>query len=233
MPARQSPLFLHEEVLLLALRDERGTIPMRGAMYRYALGGAILSELLLGRRVSVAQGRRKLVNLVSDRPFGEPVLDECLAKVASARRRASAPGWVRRFAELKNLKHRVARGLCERGILRADENTVLFVFRRRIYPEINPQPERRLIQRLRRAIFGESRQVDPRTAILVALAHSADLLPIVFDRKELKRRRRRLKQLREGQLVGKATREAVEAARAAAVVAACITPAIATAAVSS
>ena len=39
-------LLLHEEVLLLALRDEKGTIAS-GTMYQYALGGAILAELLL------------------------------------------------------------------------------------------------------------------------------------------------------------------------------------------
>ena len=41
-------LFLHEEILLLALRDEEGTIA--GAMYQYAIGGALLAELLLQTR---------------------------------------------------------------------------------------------------------------------------------------------------------------------------------------
>lgn len=232
MPAPQTGLHLHEEIMLLALRDEEGTIPMQASMYQYAIGGAILSELLLAQRLTVEETKKKLVSLVSDKPIGEPVLDECLEKVATARRRASAQTWVQRFARIKHLKHRLAQGLCERRILRADEDTVLLIFRRKIYPEINPQPERRLIERLRRAIFGESRQVDPRVAILVSLAKSADLLRIPFDRKELKRRKQRIEQLSQGQLVGKATREAVEAARAAAVVACCVTPAIIAATVS-
>jgi hypothetical protein len=46
---KQSSLFLYEEVMLLALRDEEGTIAS-GTMYQYAIGAAILAELLLNKR---------------------------------------------------------------------------------------------------------------------------------------------------------------------------------------
>jgi len=84
----QNTLFLHEEILLLALRDEEGTIAS-GTMYQYAIGAAMLAELLLSKRIEVEQsGKRKLVNLVSSTLLGEPLIDECLEKVASAKRRA-------------------------------------------------------------------------------------------------------------------------------------------------
>jgi len=41
------------------------------------------------------------------------------------------------FAELKNLKHRIATQLCKRGILQAAEDKVFLFFTRKIYPEIN------------------------------------------------------------------------------------------------
>jgi hypothetical protein len=64
-------LFLHEEVMLLALRDEKGTIAS-GTMYQYAIGAAILAELLLNKRVSVEESKKaKLVNLTSSTPLGE------------------------------------------------------------------------------------------------------------------------------------------------------------------
>ncbi len=44
----QTNLFLHEEIMLLALRDEEGTIAS-GTMYKYAIGAAVLSELLLNK----------------------------------------------------------------------------------------------------------------------------------------------------------------------------------------
>jgi Golgi phosphoprotein 3 len=224
MPARSVPLYLHEEIMLLALRDEQGTVAL-GSMYAYAIGGALLAELLLAERIAVEESRKKLVNLTSDKPVGDPLLDECLEKIATAKRRASAQTWVQRFARLRQLKHRVAQRLCDRGILRADEDTILLLFRRKIYPERDPRPERRLIERLRKAIFSETRQVEPRTTILISLAHGVGLLHIPFGKKELKARKQRIEQLTRGELLGKATHDAVRAAQAAVMVA-CVTPAI-------
>ena len=152
----QNTLFLHEEILLLALRDEEGTIAS-GTMYQYAIGAAMLAELLLNRRIAVDESsKRKLVDLVSSTPLGEPLVDECLEKISSAKRRTVLQTWVSRFAGVKSLKHRVAQELCRRGILRADEDKVLLIFTRKIYPEVNPEPERKLIERLRRAIFTDT-----------------------------------------------------------------------------
>jgi len=221
----QNPLFLQEEILLLALRDEEGTIAS-GTMYQYAIGAALLAELLLSRRIEVEQsGKRKLVNLISPSPLGEPLIDQCLEKVISAKRRAVLQTWVSRFAGVKNLKHRAARQLCRRGILRADEDKVLLIFTRKIYPEVNPEPEKELIERLRYAIFTDAGDVDPRTVVLLSLANSTGLLKVVFDKKKLKGRKARIKQIVNGEITGKAASEAIQAMQAAVMVA-CIMPAL-------
>jgi len=224
MTALDSPLYLHEEIMLLVLRDEQGTIEF-GAWYNQALGSAVLSELLLAERIAIDDGKKHLVDLVSDRPIGEPVIDECLSKIVLAKRRASATNWVSRFGNLKQLKHRVARGLCKRDILRADEDKVLLLFSRKIYPEVNPIPERELIDRMREAIFTDVEPVDIRTVILVSLANACDLLKFSFDKKELKDRAKRIEQLSNGDLIGQAAKEAIQAIQAAIVVAA-VMPAI-------
>jgi len=226
----QSNLFLHEEVMLLALRDEEGTIAS-GTMYQYAIGAAILSELLLNQRIALDGARKKkLINLISSTPLGDPLIDQCLEKIGNAKRRASLQTWVSRFAGVKNLKHRVAQQLCDRGILRASEDKILLLFTRKIYPEINPEPERRLIERLRQAIFTDSRDIDPRTIVLVSLADSTGLLKEAFDKKKLKGRKARIKEISNGEITGKAAKEAIEAIQAAVMVA-CIMPAITTAAI--
>jgi len=227
----QNTLFLHEEILLLALRDEEGTIAS-GTMYQYAIGAALLAELLLSKRIEVDQsGKKKLVNLVSTIPLGEPLIDECLGKVTNAKRRAVLQTWVSRFASIKNLKHRVAQQLCRRGILRADEDKVLLLFTRKIYPEVNPGPERELNRRLEHAIFNETRDIDPRTVVLLSLANSTGLLNIVFDKKMLKGRKARIEQIVNGEITGKAAKEAIQAIQAAVMVA-CIMPTITAATVS-
>ena len=226
MSPAKLPLYLHEEIMLLALRDEAGTVEF-GSQYAYALGGALLAELLLRGRIAAEDDKKRLVNLLADDAIGEPILDECLQKVATARRRARIQTWLLRFAGIKQLHHRIAQGLCDRGILYADEQTILLVFHRKVYPELNPEPERKLIERLRDAIFTDSDRVEPRTVILVSLANSAGLLRTTFDKKELKKRKQRIDQLTNGELTGKAAKEAIEAAQTAAMIA-CIMPAIVT-----
>lgn len=240
MQSRQSKLFLHEEIMLLALAEKKGTIIAEDA-YRFALGGAILAELLLSKRIAVAKDKKadqgsglgawlasafaetNLVNVVSRKPLGNEILDECLNRVDTAKRRGSLKTWVQRFCNMSHLKHRIAEGLCERGILRADQHKILLIFNRKIYPERDPRPERRIIERLRNAIFSEVRDLDPRTVVLLSLANSAKLLKIPFDKKRLRSRKKRIERVTSGELMGKATKEAVEAAQAA-VVAAAIVP---------
>lgn len=216
-------LTLHEEILLLALRDKEGTLA-NGAMMHYALGGAFLAQLLLQKRIGVdTSTRRKLVDVLDTTPLAEPLLDECLERMATARRRAALQTWVARFAQIKRLKHRVAQHLCQLNILQETEDKVLWVFNRTVYPELTHIPEQQLTERLRAAVFSEICDLDANTVVLIALAHHAGLLRNVFTRQDLRQRKHRLKQITSGNAVGKATQEAIEAMQAAVMVA-CIMP---------
>lgn len=212
------PLYLYEEIMLLALRDEQGTIAT--GFVEHAVAGAILAELLLDGRVSVDETKKQLVNLINSQACGDPVIDECLAKMAAAKRRASLSAWVQRLASIKNLKHKVAQQLCKRRILRADEDKVLFLFKRRIYPEVNPKPEKKIIETMRKAIFSDRREIDARTVVLISLAKGSDLLRHTFGRKELKPRKDRIERITNGDLTGKATMDVIAACQTALIVAA-------------
>jgi len=208
-------LHLHEEIMLLALRDRKGTVAA-SSTYTYAIGGAALAEMLLVGRIAIQQERKKtFVRLVDGRPFADPLLDACLGKLAASRKRAQIRTWVTRFAGTKNLKHLVAGRLAGKGILRVDQDKVLGIFTRTVYPELDPRPERALIARLEKAIFTDQNPVDVRTAVLVTLAHRADLLKLVIDRKRLKQRRERIERIGNGDLIGKATGDAIQAMQTA------------------
>lgn len=86
---------LHEQALLLALHDEKGTI--HSSMFSYAIAGAVVADLVLrGRlRLEEAGGKKKI--LVADaRPVGAALLDETLRRIDSAKRRATMATWVGR-----------------------------------------------------------------------------------------------------------------------------------------
>ena len=231
--AQNEKLHIHECLLLLALRDEKGTVESGATMYRYALGGAILAELLLAGTVRIEAGKKKLVDLVRTKAMHDPVLDECLGLVASAKRRRRASDWVSRFGRIKRIRRRVAEGLCDRRILKQAEGKVLFLFSRTTYPTVDPRPERKLIERMCRAIFTEARELDAFIVVLIALAHGTGILKIHFDKRKLKERKRRLEEIADGALAAAATREAVQAAQQAcqaAVMAAIVASAAASAA---
>ena len=218
MMAEDKSLFLYEEVMLLALRDKEGTIATGFA--EYVVAGAILAELLLDSRISVEDSKKQLVDIQNDAPSGDPVIDECLRKIAAGKRLEGLQTWISRLAGTKNLKHKVARQLCDRGILRADEDKVLFIFTRQVYPEIDPIPEKQIVERLRTAIFTDRDQVDPRTVVLISLANGADLLNQTFGSRDIRNRKKRIEQIVNGELTGKATKDLIAACQAAMMVAA-------------
>ena len=55
--AKKSSLLLHEEIMLLALHDDKGTIASEN--YPYAIGGAVMADLLLSGRLRVDEERKK------------------------------------------------------------------------------------------------------------------------------------------------------------------------------
>jgi hypothetical protein len=126
-----------------------------------------------------------------------------------------ASAWVQKFAGLKNLKERAARQLVDVGVLAEEEGTVLKIFKRKLFPERDGGPERDLRARMEKAIFTYSSELESRTVIIVALAKATGMLDRVFDKKRLKEQKPRLEDIMSGQVAGQATREAVEAVRAA------------------
>jgi hypothetical protein len=226
----RSDLRLHEEILLLALNDDKGT-PHASTMYGIALGGALLAELLLEERLVLEEkpGRKPLkagkkpayrVAIDDTKPLADSILDECLHRVTAAKKPRSPQDWVGRFGRLKDLKRRIAVGLCRKGILREREDRILVLFRRTAYPTLDGAPERRVVERLRDAIAGDSPDIDARTAVLVALCNGTGLLKPVLGKDLVKRRQDRIEEISEGDIVGEATKAAVQAARAAAIAAA-------------
>jgi hypothetical protein len=121
---------------------------------------------------------------------------------------------VSRLGNRPRLRHDVALALCARGILREDEQRILALFRRKVYPTVNPKPEQALIRRIR-AVLDGGRTPDPRTAALIALAGLTNTLRAIYDRKTLRTLKPRLKALAESQAGSQAAREAVAAAQAA------------------
>jgi len=212
-------LHLHEELLLLALHDEKGTIHF-GATFDQAAGGALLAELLLAGRLGVEGEKGKARVVIKDTaPLGEPLLDECLERLAGDEKSRKPAAWVHKFACIKKLKNRIAGRLVADGVLKEAEGRVLLVFNRTLYPEVDSRPEQEIVRRIRKAVIGSDTQVEPRTVVLIALAKHTGLLHRAVEKSTLKEHKTRIDQLIKGDVASQATKEAVEALHAAVMVA--------------
>lgn len=220
----RQPLPFYEEILLLALDDDEGTIGGAGC-HGNAMGGAILAELTMKGAITIADDKNKKVTLGRRDPMDDPILEECRTMVAEEKKSKKAAEWVMKFSRVKDLKNRGARQLVEKGILTEETGTVLKIFKRTIYPEADGGPEKELRERMKKAIFTSSTNLEARTVVIIALAQAAGMLNKIFPKKKLKERKKRLEQLTSGQLAGKATKEAVQAVQAAIMVTA-VMPAV-------
>lgn len=220
-------LHLHEELTLLALKDKEGTLHF-GSMFPHAIAGGALAELIMNKKIQVdGKGRRKKAVVVDDTPTGDEFLDECLKKVSKYKKRKPIAYFFNSISTISKMKHKIAKNLCNKGILTESEDTILLFFSRKTYPEINPIPESKIIKKITDAIEGDSEQIDARTSVLISLADVTGILQYAIGKSLRKKRKKRIKEIVNCNLVAKETKEAIEAAQAAIIVAAVI-PAIVT-----
>ena len=209
---RHRDLFIHEEYLLMALNEKSGTVQTMEEI-RFPLAAAVLTDLLLSDKIAFEPKGKKNPKVlpVNVDKFNIPVLDEALAKLKASKKTKSLETWVDNLANMKDLKHKIARQLCDMNILKADEDKILKIFNRRIYPEFDPGPERELVERLRQVIFSDGEDIDPRDAVLITLAKQTNLLKLKFDKQELKDRKERIKKIAEGCYTAQAARDVMDA----------------------
>ncbi|WP_369742821.1 GPP34 family phosphoprotein [Pseudidiomarina sp. PP-1MA] len=215
--SNQLQVKLYEALVLLALHDEKGTT--EGWYIEYTVAAAVLAELLMMNRVKVNADNKNKLEVIDAAPTGDLVMDEVLHKIATKKRPDTLKNWVMAIGHIPKLKHKVAEQLVVDGIIKSEEKKVLWVFTQKVYPEVNPEPERHLRHEMRRLILDKPLEIDAKVAILVALAKSAYLLKEVFSKDELKTHKERIDKIAKGEELGQITSEVVDAVQAAVMVA--------------
>lgn len=211
-------LSLAEELLLLALNDEKGTVLMSASVaLPYGLAGALVVELIEAGLVRI-EGKELVAA-----PRGsarDDLLDGILETIRSSPRPRTLSHWVGKIGRSggKIKKNLLAR-LVDKGILGREEHRLLWVFPTKRYPQIDPRPEYRIRERVRSGIRGVS-SPDERTAALISLVHASDLIGEIFEKGERGDAKRRAKEITKSQPVGSAVARAVEAVKVAVIAAA-------------
>lgn len=219
---------LAEDLLLLALDDEHGAVSWQHAnALPYGLGGALLMDLALHKRIGSVNAKI-VCNDAS--PTGDESLDSALDAICRADTRRDARHWVSSLGRQHGLKEHLAHRLVARGILREEEQVLLWVIRSPRFPTDDPRPEASLRDRIRAVVLGDAAP-DPRTLLLCSLIHACNLTDRVFSPAERAPARSRITALvageQFGQVVGKAVADVAAAVAAAATTAAAFTVTVA------
>ena len=216
-------LMLPEHLLLLALRDDKGSVVQSSAMaLPYGLAGALVMELSMRRRVSVEE---EALVVSSREATGDDILDEALATLEQSKRTRDLTYWIARPDSLaKGLKQRLLDRLVARGILKAEEHRFLWLIPYNRYPEQDAGPERDIRQRVHDVVL-HGAEPDESTALLITLVHACDLAKEVFPERDVRDVKRRLKEFSEGAQISKAVTEQVTAVSMM-IITSCITTSI-------
>jgi hypothetical protein len=207
-------LRLAEELLLIALDDEKGTIISSAYLaISYGLAGAILMEMAENKKIEIEGKKLKLVN---PGLTGDFVIDRVVEMISKSRKPHTLQHWVSQIGyKIKDIKEKLLEDLINKGILEKREGKVLWIFTTKKYPTRYEKPENLVRKRIIDIVM-KGVEADSGSLMLLSLIEACELTKEVFrDKKDYKIARKRIKELSAGDMVNKAIHEAVQAIQAA------------------
>lgn len=165
---------LADDLFLIAHDDYSGKAAAPPRTLDPALAGALLGELALDGRITIANGQ---VFLADDRPRQDPVADRILNEVVQRGDGHAARAWVRFLAP--RVRHQVGERLVNAGTVRRDRARRLNLRTTVRWPGVDPNrvavPRVVLTTLLERT----DEPLDTRTAMLAVLVRSGGVLRVL------------------------------------------------------
>ena len=159
-----------EELLLLLLNEDAGTVAVPEANLGFALAGARLMDLAIEGRIDTDLAQ---LVAVDSTPLGDDLLDPVLTAVAAETTVRGAEFWVRRLAaEADGIEDAVLARLLDAGILEMDESGMHLSpqpAHARRYPIVDGKTEEEVRLRIMRVLFGSDVPA-PRDVVIICLA---------------------------------------------------------------
>lgn len=194
---------LAEDLLLLALDDDKGTVPMSvQATLDMGLAGAMIADLAARGKLRLEKGFWGGKLSVTDASLvGNRLLDEAIAAIA-AKPGKSVDSWVRGLSRaLGGLRVRLLEALVANGTLQRREERVLLLFHHEVYPERDGRVEHDLRRRMDTVLLhGETPDAHLLWLLQLALAcHVIDAIYPAGVRGKVKKRIKALVKAHAGQ----------------------------------
>ncbi len=201
-------LNLMEEILLLSLQEEKGTLYFTASTgIDSCLTGALLMELELMKRIRVD---KKTLEVIDRSSTKSPRLDAALKQIDSSKRLQPPHYWVSKLrGSMKRLRKELLEELVDNGLLREEEHQFLVFFRTNRYPLRDVRAKKDLLDRVQKVLLrGEKPQA--RTVKLIGLIHACSLIGSLFDKEERKEARKMAKEISKEDVLSEAVKKAVQ-----------------------
>jgi hypothetical protein len=201
-------LSLAEELLLIALKDKKGTVHLSASGgLTFGIAGAVLMDLYLDGRIK-REGKRLIA--AAGPASKDPVLEACRQKIQEMEKAKTIRHWIEKFGGNNKLRNAYLERLVQKNILARERKKLLWVFPADRYPEIDPRPESAERSRLRAAVL-EGKPADDRTHMLISLIRACDLVGEVFPGPEKKEAKKSIKAMVNNEPFGRAVADEIAA----------------------
>lgn len=200
-------LSLPEKIVLLSLNDETGKWASDSTRLNYAMAGCLLYDLLQNENIKIENDR---VVLLNNNTTSNTLVNEALDIVEKKNEKKTAY-IINKFAALtRKEKDNVVDDLINKGILKAKEDKILWIFPTTHYPMVNDRPEHRLKAKLHNIVLQGQTPEDDELVFILSLIDTLGIEKEVFG-DELKPRevKKKIKSIVKENIVGKATNTAV------------------------
>jgi hypothetical protein len=204
-------LTLPEELLLLAIQDEKGSLVTSSSFaINYGIAGAILLELAFEDYIEYKEKRI----VVRKRAYKEnSVFNEALKHIKELPKEKNARYWISRLtAKIKKLRKRILDQLVDKKILYKNERKVLWIFTSTTYPIKDSTPKSEIKTKIREAIL-HGKKHDDRTIALIALVNACGFINQIFTKGERKLAKIKIEEIMKKNVIAKAVIDTVTAMR--------------------
>ncbi len=196
-------LTLVEEILLLLLDDEKGTLPpVPQLTLHFVLAGGVLMELAINNRIDC---HIDTLEIIDSKPLNNPILDPYLQRICNEPEHKDVKFWINAIADdgaaIVDLGFQ---RLVERGVLGESEKRFLWVMKTRSYPMIDGTVEREVKLRIMNILYSEEIP-DQRDVVIFCLMDACDMFRTLLGPVELSRMRPRISDVSKLDLIGQAT----------------------------
>lgn len=187
-------LTLFEECYLLSIHEGKGTVMIsKEDGLRFGLGGALLAELALIRKIGLKDNQR--LEVLDPAPPNDDILTEVLETIKAAEKERKISYWINVFTQKPDkFRKRLAKRLVQAGVLSLEDDRFQWVIPAPSSSDQNASAKYLMKKRIRDLVLA-SVQAEPREIALLSLVRASGLIDFVFVKDERKLADRRIHEL--------------------------------------